>query len=147
MLFNLTLVRSKTFLVIKKKNSLKSWALNSAGASSFLLDFSDNRRLIIIICIVWCQILLKLNNYFKILSNVYVATFAICSSFFSNYFLKHIFIRLSFLGTALIVEWKNVYLQTRDPSQKTILEGPFTFQVGLFSMKAFFNYPLICYCL
>ena len=37
----------------------------------------------------------------------------------------------SFLGTALIVEWKNVYLQTRDPSQKQILEGPFTFQVIL----------------
>jgi len=146
MLFNLTLVRSKTFLVIKKKNSLKSWALNSAGASSFLLDLSDNRRLIIIICIVWCQILLKLNNYFKILSNMLLLLLFVVL-FFSNYFLKHIFIRLSFLGTALIVEWKNVYLQTRDPSQKTILEGPFTFQVGLFSMKAFFNYPLICYCL
>jgi hypothetical protein len=40
---------------------------------------------------------------------------------------------LKFSGTALIVEWKNVYLQTRDPSQKTILEGPFTFQVRNFS--------------
>jgi hypothetical protein len=38
-------------------------------------------------------------------------------------------IRYADNGTALIVEWKNVYLQTRDPSQKTILEGPFTFQV------------------
>lgn len=42
-------------------------------------------------------------------------------------------IRYADNGTALIVEWKNVYLQTRDPSQKTILEGPFTFQAVLHS--------------
>ena len=38
-------------------------------------------------------------------------------------------IRYADNGTALIVEWKNVYLQNRQSSGKTDLEGPFTFQV------------------